>query len=65
MIAPGNAEDGPFRTNQVDLWVRGTMHPAPLSRAKVETLGVTRTRLAAKSYEGPLTRSASALTPTG
>jgi acyl-homoserine lactone acylase PvdQ len=30
MIAPGNAEDsaGPHRTNQMDLWVRGTTRPA-------------------------------------
>jgi len=60
MTAPGNAEDGPFRTNQVDLWVKGTTHPAPLSRAKVEALGVTGTRLVAKAYEGPLARPAGA-----
>ena len=36
MIAPGNAEDsaGPFRTSQIDLWVSGTTHPAPLSRER-------------------------------
>ena len=54
MMAPGNAEDGPFRTNQVDLWVRGTTHPAPLSRARLEALGVTRTRLVATAYTGPI-----------
>lgn len=54
MIAPGNAEDSPYRTNQVDLWVRGTMHPAPLSRAKVEAPGVKAEGLTAVTYTGPL-----------
>ncbi len=52
--APGNAEDGEYRTNQVDLWVRGTMHAAPLSRAKVQALGVKAERLTAAPYTGPL-----------
>ena len=56
MIAPGNAEDaaGPFRANQVDLWVRGTTHPAPLSRAAIEKHAVARTKLAAAAYSGPV-----------
>jgi penicillin amidase len=54
MIAPGNAEDGPFRTNQVDIWVRGTLHTAPLSRAKVEALGVKARTLTAVAYDGSL-----------
>lgn len=53
MMAPGNAEDGPFRTNQVETWVRGTTHPAPLTRSNLEALGVTRTALIATAYEGP------------
>jgi penicillin amidase len=57
MIAPGNAEDGPFRTHQVDLWVRGTMHPAPLSRAKVEALGGKAQNLTAVAYSGSLSSS--------
>lgn len=58
MCAPGNAEDGPFRTNQVDLWVRGTTHPAPLSRARIEALGNTRTKnLTVIAYKGPLSAS--------
>jgi len=57
MIAPGNAEDGPFRTNQVDLWVRGTTHPAPLSRTKVEALGVRAQSLNAIAYRGSLSSS--------
>jgi hypothetical protein len=54
MIAPGNAEDGGSRTNQVDLWVRGATHPAPLSRAKLEALGTKSVRLNAVPYDGPL-----------
>lgn len=64
MIAPGNAESDPFRTNQADLWVRGTMHPAPLTRIRIELLGVTRTKLVAnvaavfdRSSSPPTTRS--------
>jgi acetyl esterase/lipase len=58
MCAPGNAEEGVFRTNQVDLWVRGTTHPAPLSRAKIEALGATRTKkLTAIAYNGPVSSS--------
>jgi L-ascorbate metabolism protein UlaG (beta-lactamase superfamily) len=56
MIAPGNAEDaaGRFRTNQIDLWVKGTTHPAPLSRPKVEAMGGSRTVLVSVAYTGPL-----------
>lgn len=53
MIAPGNAEEGLFRTNQLDVWVRGTTHPAPLSRAKLEALGAKASRLTAIAYTGP------------
>jgi penicillin amidase len=55
MCAPGNAEDGAFRTNQVDLWVRGITHPAPLSRAKIEALGASTKKLTALAYAGPQT----------
>jgi penicillin amidase len=41
MIAPGNAEDGRFRDNHIDLWVRGSVRPAPLSRRMVEAQGDT------------------------
>ena len=55
MCAPGNAEDaaGPFRANQMDIWVQGTTHAAPLSRDKVEAITVMRTPLKARAYEGP------------
>jgi hypothetical protein len=56
MIAPGNAEDaaGRFRANQIDLWVKGTTHPAPLSRAKVEALGASCTKIEPTVYSGPV-----------
>ena len=55
MCAPGNAEDvaSSFRANQMDIWVQGTTHAAPLSRDKVEAITVTRTPLKARAYEGP------------
>ncbi|HOB99605.1 MAG TPA: hypothetical protein PKM43_12755 [Verrucomicrobiota bacterium] len=55
MCAPGNAEHGAFRANQVDLWVRGTTHPAPLSRAKLEALGASTKKLTALACDGPRT----------
>ena len=56
MIAPGNAEDAAsgFRANQIDIWVQGTTHAAPLSRDKIEALTVTRTTLTSLAYDGPL-----------
>jgi len=55
MCAPGNAEDaaGPFRANQIDLWLQGATHAAPLSRDKVEAITSVRSRLQARVYEGP------------
>jgi hypothetical protein len=55
MCAPGNAEDaaGSFRANQMDLWVAGTTHPAPLSRDKIEPLTVQRETLQPQPYQGP------------
>ena len=56
MIAPGNSEDaaGPFRTNGIDLWVRGATHPAPLTRDRVEAMAVSRVKLTVTAYEGPV-----------
>ncbi|MHB8864612.1 MAG: penicillin acylase family protein [Pirellulaceae bacterium] len=56
MIAPGNAEDsaGGFRANQIDIWVQGTTHAAPLSRQKIESLVATQVTLSANAYDGPL-----------
>ena len=55
MIAPGNCEDGtsPLRTAGIELWVQGRTRPAPLSRAKVEQLGGTKTSVDVQAYEGP------------
>ncbi len=53
VMAPGNAEDGAFRTNQVALWVRGGTHPAPLSRAKLVALGASGRMLVAATYLDP------------
>lgn len=54
VIAPGNSEDAdsPFRTAGMEIWVKGGTHPAPLSRKKIEQLGVTKTVVAVRSYEG-------------
>ena len=37
--------DKPSRTGTLALWGEGRLHPAPLSRAKVEALGVTCTKI--------------------
>ena len=33
------------RTSTLDLWSEGKLHPAPLSKNRIESLGVTRTLL--------------------
>jgi acyl-homoserine lactone acylase PvdQ len=33
------------RTSTLDLWATGKLHPAPLSREKIEALAVSRTSL--------------------
>lgn len=60
MCAPGNAEDAasPFRTSQLDIWVQGTTHAAPLSRDQVEAITVIRTPLKVRPYTGPLSAPA-------
>ena len=47
LLPPGQSEriDDPARTGTMDLWSRGELHPAPLSRAAVERITVRRTRL--------------------
>jgi len=44
-IGQSERPDQPSRTSTLTLWGSGQLHPAPLSRAKVESLGVTRTNL--------------------
>ena len=46
-IGPSEWPDAASRTSTLGLWGEGRLHPAPLTRAAVEALGVTSTRLAA------------------
>ncbi|MCA9260121.1 MAG: penicillin acylase family protein [Planctomycetales bacterium] len=48
------------RQSTWELWGRGELHPAPLSRAKVESLGVVRTDLTYSAPTTPATSSAEA-----
>ena len=41
-IGQSEHPDNPMRTSTLKLWGEGRLHPAPLSRAKVESLGITR-----------------------
>jgi penicillin G amidase len=55
MNAPGNSEDAAssFRTSQMEIWVQGTTHAAPLARDKVEAIAVQHTTIEARPYDGP------------
>lgn len=44
-IGEGERPDAASRKSTLDLWGRGELHAAPLSKAKVEALGVTRLML--------------------
>ncbi len=44
-IGQSELPDSPARTSTLNLWTEGRLHPAPLSRAKVEVLAVSRRRL--------------------
>jgi penicillin amidase len=50
VLPPGISEDpsSRFHTDQMDLWVRGTTRPAPLSRTAVESITTSRIRLKTK-----------------
>jgi penicillin amidase len=52
VLPPGISEDpeSPFHTDQMDLWVQGTTHPAPLSRERVEAIAVSHVTLAVEPY---------------
>jgi hypothetical protein len=54
MIAPGNSEDGAWRTNQIGTWAKGTTHAAPLSRTSVLALAASRRALTPRPYQGPV-----------
>ena len=47
LLPVGQSEhpDSPFRLSGYDLWSRGTLRPAPLSRAKVETIKASQKNL--------------------
>ena len=51
-IGQSERPDRPSRTSTLALWGEGTLHPAPLSRAAVEALGVTATKLAPRASQG-------------
>jgi hypothetical protein len=55
MIAPGNSEDAesPHRTAGIEIWARGETRPAPLTREKIERLGVVKISLEVAPYRGP------------
>jgi acyl-homoserine lactone acylase PvdQ len=40
--------DSPYHLSTYDLWAKGQLHPAPLSRKAVETIAATTTTLGAK-----------------
>jgi penicillin amidase len=55
VLPPGISEDAEsaFHADQIPIWVKGTTHPAPLSRARVEALASSRATLGVKPYDGP------------
>jgi len=50
-IGQSERPDSPSRTSTMELWSEGKLHPAPLSRAKVEPLVVSRKTLPAADRE--------------
>jgi uncharacterized protein (TIGR03437 family) len=58
VLPPGNSEDAasPHHTDQMDLWVRGTTHPAPLARQKVQEIAESTLTLAVEDYVAPAPR---------
>ena len=55
LLPPGISEDpaSSHHTDQVDLWVKGTTHPAPLSRQKVLEIAESTLTLAVEDYVAP------------
>lgn len=53
VLPPGISEDpdSPFYADQMDLWVRGATRPAPLSRAAVELLAISRITVQSEPYQ--------------
>ena len=55
VLSPGISEDpeSRFYLNQKEIWLKGTTHPAPLSRHAVEAVAVSGCNLTAMPYVGP------------
>jgi penicillin amidase len=47
LLPPGNSErpDSPWRTATAEIWARGELHPAPLSRSAVEQISTLKIKL--------------------
>jgi len=54
MIAPGVSEDpeSPFYLNQMDLWAKGQLRAAPLSRDRIEDLAAATSVIEVKPFSG-------------
>ena len=54
LLPPGISEDlqSPNHTDQMDLWVQGRTHPAPLSRGRVEDLAISHISLTVRTSHG-------------
>jgi len=55
VLPPGISEDpeSPFHTNQMELWAKGSTHPAPLSRKKIEAIAASKATIEVAHYDGP------------
>ncbi len=55
VLPPGISEDpaSPHHVDQMDLWVRGTTHPAPLSRQRVLEIAESTLTLPVEDYAAP------------
>ena len=54
MLAPGVSEDpeSPFYLNQMDLWAKGQLRAAPLSRDRIEKLAVATSVIEIRPFSG-------------
>jgi acyl-homoserine lactone acylase PvdQ len=55
-IGESERPDSPSRTATLALWGEGRLHPAPLSRQKVEGMGVTRATLTRSTSDSAASR---------
>jgi penicillin amidase len=55
VLPPGNSEDPESwaYASQMQIWVQGSTHAAPLSRSRVEAVAKAHTRLSPETYVGP------------